>query len=83
MITCSVVQKAYGFNDCCSSCHEDADEGFEDLAGDGVNFSVCCNVQKFLQDRHIDVYSEVTDAGILAAARDLDEEALNGQNFRY
>ena len=74
MITCSVVQKAFGFNDCCSSCHEDADEGYGELAGDGVNYSVCCGVLQFLNKQGISAYGKVTYARLLAAVDDMDRE---------
>lgn len=66
--TCNLVRKAYpGKFNCCDSCHEDCDDGYDELMGDGENFSLCCGSANFLESLGIDIYEPTTDTKLVAA----------------
>jgi hypothetical protein len=73
LVTCRVAQEAFGFAQCCGTCHYDADEGYDAMCGDRINFDVCCSVGKFLADKGIDIYEPVSHPELL--------KVLNQKNY--
>ncbi len=66
--TCCLVKKAYPNKFvCCSSCHDDWEEGYDEPQGDGKNFALCCGSSIFLESLGIDIYEPTTDKKLIAA----------------
>ena len=73
-ITCDTVRRAFGENHCCYSCHDEMEQGYGNLCGDGENFEVCCKVAQWLEGKGVDVYNPPTHPELLRVLKERQAE---------